>query len=202
MRYSYLILIFAIMLAGCEPHGEPIIEPPAGFDLSTPGRTLESLARVWNTTRSADDYSRLLSPDYHFYFAPGDVGRQLKDGYIIPATWDKTEDVQATANMFAPPSEEGAYDISMDILNSADYDYDPGGTDFTADDVEMQVYMWPEGPDFAYLATGSFVFDFKKVNGLWLISGWHDSLYDDGSISLMGQILQGTLGVMRASYHP
>ncbi len=105
--------------------------------------------------------------------------------------------------MFAPPSQGGAYEISMDILNSGDYDYDPGGTDFTAENVVMQVYMWPSGPDFAFLATGSFIFDFKKVDDSWLISGWHDSLEDDGSISVIGdQVREGALGVLRAFYHP
>jgi hypothetical protein len=203
MRYLYLMFIPALMLAGCYTiidGGDP---PPLNLDLSTPGRTLESLARVWNTTRNTDDYSRLLSTDYHFYFAPGDVGKHLKDGYIIPPSWDKAEDMQATSNVFAQASRGGPYDISMDILNSGDYDFDPGGTDFTAEAVQMQVYIWPEGPDFAYLATGSFVFDFKKIDGLWLISGWHDSLSNDGSISLIGdQVQEGALGVWRAYYHP
>jgi hypothetical protein len=127
----------------------------------------------------------------------------MDDGYTIPPSWDKTEDVQATSNMFAPPSEGGAYDLSMDILNSGDYDFDPGGTDFTAGNVQMQVYICPTGPDLAYLATGSFVFDFKKIDGLWLISGWHDSLEDDGSISIFGDKLpEGALGIWRAYYHP
>jgi hypothetical protein len=199
MRYLFLMLVPVVMFVGCVPPGEPIIEPP---DLSTPGRTLESLARVWNITRSSDDYALLLSTNYHFYFAPGDVGKHLKDGYTIPTNWNKTEDVQSTANMFVNPSEGGAYDISMDILNSADYDYDPGGTDFTADNVLMQIYIWPTGPDFAYLATGTFVFDFKKIDGSWLISGWHDSLEDSGALSLMGQNMEGALGVWRAYYHP
>jgi hypothetical protein len=201
MRYLFLILIPAFMFAGCYTIIDGGGPPP--LDLSTPGRTLESLARVWNITRSTDDYARLLTTDYHFYFEPGDVGKRLNDGYIIPATWDKTDDVQASTNMFASPSKGGAYDISMDILNSGDYDFDPGGTDFTADAVQMQVYIWPTGPDFAYLATGSFVFDFKKIDGLWLISGWHDSLSNDGSISLIGdQVQEGALGVWRAYYHP
>jgi len=201
MRYLYLLIFPATMLSGCNFIGDGHVEPV--LDLSTPGRTLESLARVWNTTRSSDDYARLLSPDYCFYFAPGDVGKQLKDGYVIPSTWDKSEDVQATANMFKDPSEGGAYDISMDIQNSGDYDYDPPGTDFTIDNVLMQIYVWPTGPDSAYLATGSFVFDFKKVDGLWLISGWHDSLSNDGSIYLTGdQVQVGALGVLRAYYHP
>ena len=129
------------------------------------------MARIWSITQDSGEYASILTSDYHFYFAPSDVGKHLKDGYIIPTSWDKTEDVQATENMFVDPSEGGAYDISMDILNSPDYDYDPGGTEFTVDNVVMQVYIWPTGPDFAYYATGSCVFDFKKVDGLWRISG-------------------------------
>jgi hypothetical protein len=191
MRYIYLMLVPAIMLAGCN---SPTDENAAGDALkrdwcSTPGKTLEAMARIWNHSRNAEDYAFLLTGDYHFYFAPGDVGKKLKDGYIIPATWDKAEDVQATANMFAPPSEGGAYDISMDILYSGDYDYDPGGTEFTAENVLMQIYIWPTSPDFGSLATGSCTFDFRKIDDMWLISGWHDD--EDGAF-----------GELRAQYHP
>ena len=192
MRYLYLMLIPALMLVGCE---SPTDENAAGDALkqeclSTPGKTLEQMTRTWNNTRDAGDYAYLLTGDYHFWFAQASIDKQMEDGYIIPTSWNKAEDMQATEKMFVDPSEGGAYDISMDILNSADYDYDPGGTDFTADNVVMQIYLWTTGPDFAYLATGACTFDFKKIDGMWLISGWHD---DDSD---------GAFGELRAQYHP
>lgn len=180
-----IIALLAFMLIGSDClFGKTEAPPQAGtLDLSTPGRTLESLARVYNITRNIDDYNRLLSgaggpgiQGYAFYFDPNDVGDIIPGtGYQIPQSWTYQEDKEATTNMFKDPSAGGAYDISLDILNSGDFD-DPTitGTTYTANNVQIQLYLWPTSPDFAYLATGPCDFEFVKVGEAWLISAWYD----------------------------
>ena len=179
------IALLALMMIGSEClFGKTEAPPQQGtLDLSTPGRTLESLARVYNITRNMDDYQRLLSggggtdiPGYAFYFDPNDVGDIVpQTGYQIPQSWTYLEDKAATTNMFKTPAEGGAYNISLDVLNSGDYD-DPTipGAFYRADNVLIQLYLWPTGPDFAYLATGPCDFEFTKVGDAWLISAWYD----------------------------
>jgi hypothetical protein len=180
-----IIALVSLMMIGSEClFGKTEAPPQQGtLDLSTPGRTLESLARVYNTTRNIDDYKRLLSgaggtdiPGYSFYFDPNDVGQIVpQTGYQIPQSWTYQEDIAATTNMFKNPSDGGAYDISLDILNSGDFD-NPNipGTSYTANNVLIQLYLWPTGPEFAYLATGPCDFEFTKVGEAWLISAWYD----------------------------
>jgi hypothetical protein len=180
-----MIALLAFLMIGSEClFGKTESPPEQGtLDLSTPGRTLESLVRVYNITRNIDDYKRLLSgggitnsPAYAFYFDPNDVGQIVPgSGYQIPQSWTYQEDVAATENMFRSPSDGGAYDISLDVLNSGDYD-DPTiqGDFYRADNVLIQLYLWPTGPDFAYLATGPCDFEFTKVGDAWLISAWYD----------------------------
>ena len=176
------IALLAFTMIGSEClFGKTEAPPEQGtLDLSTPGRTLESLARVYNITRNMDDYRRLLHSTgenaYAFYFDPNDVGDIVpQTGYQIPQSWTSQEDIAATDNMFRTPAEGGAYDISLDILNSGDYD-DPTitGTFYRADNVLIQLYLWPTSPDFAYLATGPCDFEFTKVGDAWLISAWFD----------------------------
>ncbi len=183
--HMVVIALLAFLLIGSDClFGQTTAPPQAGtLDLSTPGRTLESLARVYNITRNIDDYMRLLSGNggggfqgYSFYFDPNDVGDVIpQTGYQIPQSWTYEEDKAATINMFKDPAQGGAYNISLDILNSGDFD-DPSipGTTYTANNVLIQLYLWPTGPDFAYLATGPCDFEFVKVGDAWLISAWYD----------------------------
>ena len=185
MRYLFLIFIPVIVFTGCNPPSEPSEGEQRKLDwCSTPGKTLQQLGWVWSQNREIENYSSLLSDDYHFYFDDSSVGKHLDDGYVIPSSWDKNEDIQATHNMF-----NGNWDISLDITNWEDYDYDPGGTEFTASMVNFRLYIWPEGPDWSELSLGSSVIAFRKIDSNWLISGWHD---DE----------EGALGMQRAQNHP
>ncbi len=173
MRYLYLMLIPALILVGCEPPAEPIVEPV--LDLSTPGRTLESLASVWTDYREINCYKRLLSQDYPpaycFYFDPCIIPQiPPQSGPVIPQAWTYQEDVSATCNMFAE-----AYDIQLEVLNAADYD-DPNisGGFFRANNVQIQFTLWLGNMDFLYYADGPCDFEFRKVGDVWLISAWYD----------------------------
>jgi len=173
MRYLYLMLIPALMLAGCKT---PTDENTAGDALkrdccSTPGRTLEQMARTWNITRDAGDYADLLTWNYQFYFDPCIIiPIPPQTGYEIPQFWTWQEDVSATGNMFAQ-----AYNIQLDVLNAADFD-DPDipGEFYVANNVLIQFYLWPENGDYYYFTTGPCDFEFMKVGDEWLISAWYD----------------------------
>lgn len=169
MRLVLLFLLPILFLPGCEPPADPIVEPPI-LDLSTPGRTLESLASVWTGNRDIDNYRRLLSQDYRFYFVPINIDPPPQTGYEIPQYWTFMEDVSATGNMFAQ-----AYDIRLEVLNAADFD-DPDifGESYPANNVQIQFYLWSDGPDSAVLASGPCDFEFRKVGDVWLISSWYD----------------------------
>ena len=68
-----------------------------------------------------------------------------------------------------------AYDISLELLNAADYD-DPNilGDFYRANNVLLQFYLWADGPDSAVLSTGPCDFEFRRVGDVWLISSWYD----------------------------
>ncbi len=157
MRYLYLMLIPAILLAGCESTRISESELRKLDWCSTPGKTLEQLGWVWSQNREMENHSLLLTDDYHFYFANSIAGDPLDDGYIIPASWDKTEDVQATQNMF-----EEAYNTSLNITNWEDYDYDPGGTEFTAAVVNFQLYNLARRTRFCIFKHGFLRFQLQE----------------------------------------
>jgi hypothetical protein len=187
MHYLYLILIPALMLAGCNHPAEPTAEPP--LDLSTPGRTLESLASVWTDYREIDSYRRLLSPGYPqaycFYFDPRIIPPlPPQTGPYIPQSWTYMEDVFATSNMFS-----SAYDIRLELLNAGDFD-DPGisGDFYRADNVQIQFYLWRDNADFYYFAAGLCDFEFRKVGDVWLISSWYDRTGGTESAQSLGEL--------------
>ena len=77
MRYLCLMLIPALMLAGCNsPTGskDAAGEQHKVMWCSTPGKTLDQLTWVWSVNRDIDNYSVLLTDDYSFYFDPNDTG--------------------------------------------------------------------------------------------------------------------------------
>jgi len=182
-----LIAILAFLMIGSEcifGETKPRSQQ-SSLDRSTPGRTLESLAYVYTVSRNIDDYKRLLSGGgggdspsaYAFYFDPNDVGTIVPgSGYQIPQSWTYQEDTTATNTMFnGSATVEKAADISLDILNTGQYD-DPSipGNTYTANNVMIQLYLWPHDESFAYLATGPCDFEFVKVGDSWLIKAWYD----------------------------
>jgi hypothetical protein len=187
MRWLLLFLLPILFLGGCEElvtDNNPAVQHKLDW-CATPGKTLESLAWVWTNNREIENYSALLASDYKFYFDPNEVGGVTPPGYQIPQSWDRATDIQATGNMFTQ-----AYDIRLEVLNASDFD-DPNipGDSFRADNVLLQFYLWPDGEDLAYLATGPCDFEFRKVDGNWLISAWYDRTGGPGSI-----------GILRAQY--
>ena len=188
MRWLLLFLLPILFLGGCEDlqtDNNPAVQRKLDWG-TTPGKALESLAWVWTENREIDNYSVLLTSDYRFYWDPNDVGDVIpQTGYQIPQSWDRATDIQATGNMFAQ-----AYDLSLEVLNAGDYD-DPDipGDSYTANNVQLQFYLWSDGPDSAVLASGPCDFEFEKVDGNWLISAWYDRTGGPGSI-----------GILRAQY--
>lgn len=184
MRYilSLVIVVLGLSLVGCDGENPPTETLLTSFDLSTPGKTLKTYSHVITDSRNIDEYERILSASYRFYFNPSDVGKTLKDGYDIPEYWDNAADWAATNNMFA-----NAYDIKMTVKNWEDYDVVPEGTTYTAHDVEIEFYIYPESPDFSELTTGVCDVDFEKIDGYWRISKWFDKT--------------SGYGYIRAAYH-
>jgi hypothetical protein len=172
MRWLLLFLLPILFFSGCEfpwSDDNPAVQRKLEW-CATPGKTLESLAWVWTNNREIDNYSAMLTSDYRFYFDPNEVGGITPPGYQIPQSWTREEDLEATGNMFAQ-----AYDIRLEVLNAGDYD-DPNipGDFYTANNVQIQFYLWSDGPDSAVLATGPCDFEFEKVGDNWLISYWYD----------------------------
>jgi len=193
MQWRPLFLLPVLFLSGCE---FPWTSEPDAADVerklewcSTPGKTLQELARVWTHHSEIDNYSTLLTEDYRFYFDPNDTGSLTPGtGYQIPQSWDRATDIEATGNMFAQ-----AYNIRLDVLNAGDYD-DPSipGDFYRANNVLIQLFLWPDDADFYYFATGPCDFEFMKVGDEWLISAWYDRTggTEDG----------GGLAALRAGY--
>jgi hypothetical protein len=182
MRYLYLLFIPALMLAGCNSPSDSNVAGDAVKRqcMSTPGKTLEQLTRVWNENNEIDDYRALLTQDYHFNFNTAPMP-QPPPYHGLPQSWDFMEDISATENMFAQ-----AYDIQLIVQNADDFD-DPNifGDFYQADNVLIQFNIWPENGDFYYTATGPCDFGFIKIGEDWLISAWYDrtgGIYSEHSL--------------------
>lgn len=173
-KLSYVILAgLSLLLMGseCIFGAKTSDQDPFVFDVSSPAKTLESLAYTYTSSRIPDDYKRLLSgSDYTFYFDPDDIGKTIAGGYVIPTSWTYQEDVNSTSKMF-----DEAYDIQLSFLNLGDVpEPDDDDVEIVANNVSIELYLFPDSPDFAYLATGQCDFTFKKVNDAWLIKSWSD----------------------------
>jgi hypothetical protein len=179
LRYILLlaIAVLTLSLVGCYEDDPPPYIPPSTFDLSTPGKTLQTYSYIITVNRYIYDYESLLRPGYRFYFNPADVGKTLKDGYVIPEYWDNAEDCTATSKMF-----EQAYNMEMTVKNWEDYDVVPEVTTYTAHDVQIEFYIYPASPDFAELTSGICDVDFEKIDGYWYIIKWFDKTSGYGYI--------------------
>jgi hypothetical protein len=183
------VVVAGLGLVGCAEEKDKTptsTQPPTGFE--TPAQGLQKLAGTFTTARSIDDYKEMLMSTYTFYFDPNDIGKTIAGGYVIPTSWTRDQDVTATTNMFSQ-----AYDIELTFLNLGDLETDPAGTTYEANNVLMQCYLFPDGPDFAYLATGPCDFTFEKVGNLWYIKSWSDRTSSDNNET-------STFGAIRAMY--
>jgi len=179
--FVIITVILAFMMIGSECiFGSKDSEPhEISIDLSSPGATLQSLCHVYTVTRNIDEYKRLLVPSsYQYYFDPNDVG-QIVQGYTIPASWTYQEDVSATGNMF-----NEAYRIELTIpdatLPAYTTEFDQSLSEFRADNINIQLYLYPEDESFAYLAAGPCDFEFLKVGTAWQIKTWYDRTASGG----------------------
>jgi hypothetical protein len=181
LMVSFLIICACFIVTGCDKD-DPVIT-------NTPGDVLKSLTHVFNTSRDADEYRELLLSSYTFYFDPDDIGMTIGGGYVIPTSWTRDQDVSAITNMFAQ-----AYNIQLTFSNLGDLETDPAGTTYTLNNINLELYLYPDGPGFAYLATGQCDFVFEKVGDLWYIKSWQDRTGN-------GMNSPTSFGGIKASYH-
>jgi hypothetical protein len=183
-------IVFVLILAGCD-EDKTTVDTQKDNSLTTPGLTLHQLELCWNGSLDTSEYSSLLVNDgsYRFNFNPNDVGYYVS-GYIIPVYWTKEQDKQSTQKMFTE-----AHKIELTIVNWQDFNHEVDGNSFTAENCHVQLYLYPESDDFAYLADCMCDFEFVNVDGKWLIKTW--SYQNTGA-----ENEPSSLGMLRAVYPP
>lgn len=134
---------------------------------------LKNIERSYND-RNINLYKVCLSPNFIFYFNPNDIGQNPSGNYVIPESWNYTEDWNATSNMF-----QEAYKIYLTIPTSGIADPQPGENSFNADNISIDLTVM-ETADKGYKVGGGFCnFEFEKFKNdegedRWRIKNWWD----------------------------
>jgi hypothetical protein len=185
-----VLALLSFILVGCTEDKSPVDSQEVN-SLATPGLTLHQLESCWSQSHDISKYSSLLVNDgsYRFNFSFNDIGGYVS-GYLIPEYWTKIQDKQSTQKMFTE-----AYNIELTITNWQDFDHEVDGNSFTAENCHAQLYLYPDSDDFAYLADCVCEFEFKKVDGKWLIKTWSYQNSGAGNEPT-------SLGCIRAMYPP
>jgi hypothetical protein len=110
-----------------------------------------------------------------FRFAPEDVGRELANGYVIPATWARADFLSAAANL-----------TGVVRYASLKYPWDGIGSP-GVDDVEYGAELtltFTVAADEArtYRADGTAAFEFRRENAAkWALTAWRDGTYEESA---------------------
>ncbi|UCE26437.1 MAG: hypothetical protein JSW52_08785 [Candidatus Coatesbacteria bacterium] len=173
-----LVSILASLFAftACEDGGTTPLPPPS-LDLTEPAKTLEAVEQAFNE-KDLDDLALCIADTFTFHFDEDDIGGGPGD-FIIPETWGKEEFLKAVGYMFAD-----AYSIDMDIDTSNVGDPEEGATEFTAENVLIELLVMVDATN-GFLARGFCDFGFAKDTSggydNWRITDWWDYISDGPS---------------------
>lgn len=111
-RRLVLILLFTAVLGGCGG-GDSVTKPPPGLRLpTTPDEFVSEFRRAYND-RDLDTLQVLFSPDFVFYFSPGEV-----DTVGVDPEWGKVAEFESMTTMFAGSTgvrPDGSEQASVDL---------------------------------------------------------------------------------------
>jgi hypothetical protein len=194
MRRILLISLSLVILLGiaCKEE-ETIIDPvPEGdYTPESPEDCISNFELSFNK-RNIELYKALLSPNYTFYFNPLDVGNDV-DGYIIPDSWDYTEDTGATENMFTL-----AYDIAMQLPENDIGTPPEDATEYTASNIAISLLVMVDADNGFIANLGTVEFTFVKIDdggeGYWIIKDWRDFTFAKKGTD------SASLGSLKASF--
>ncbi len=150
--------------------GEAVTPPPPPPPDDGPNYVLQTIEVAFNNptqTWSIDYYKNALHSDFVFYFNAEDVG-DIVNGYRIPASWNYTEDWNATKNLFT-----NAYNISLNIPDIGSPV--PGATEYWAKNIPISLTVMVDALNGYRADQGWCDYYFlKQADGTWRLAKWYD----------------------------
>ena len=170
MKIAICITVFSTLIfISCVNETEDTLS------LESPTATLRTFVEAHNSS-DLKLMATTLTDDFHFYFAPDDIGKEVhKDGYIIPTSFNRDEFLQAYQNLF-----NSVYSIELIIPELEGGLGEPTHNKFTCETTfKLNIMV---NSNYGYQNNGCVEWLFELCgDGLWRISviesdEWHDTL--------------------------
>ena len=160
--------VFAALAAGCSNNAGP--SPADGYyALTEPKFALADAEKAFNA-KDGPALGATLADHFRFYFDAADVGKQLPDGYVIPASWSRDDFLRAATNLFARTHSD-KMDAGWRTLGSPA----AGEKSFAVDTVPLAFTVMYNPQDGYFLDDGTCDYGFAADDaGKWRLTEWRD----------------------------
>jgi hypothetical protein len=187
VRGALMLPLLVVLATGCifSPDKKKVIEPPGPdnyLPMSTISNVIHNLKQAY-IDRNFDEYAKLFTDDFQFYFDPNDDG--------VPDSWALGDELNVHRNMFGgQPNLEGNYVTGIELaFLEGEPDVDPQFADYkrvvlstvdlrvdTRNEVngDVTLYLTPAGSQAHLYFFQTEEIDPETEQPIWKIAAWKD----------------------------